>query len=332
MFSAGDRAAPILRQGLRIAVVEIGSRAVRFLVADVVDDRVYPSGISRKRPISLGKFVGANSEDIASVARQLKQAIAVFRNEARRNGAERFACFGTEALRKLQEKYPDVVSEIDSDLRVLSSAEEAECSFVAGVKDGNVEAPGGLQYVVIDMGSGSIEVIAGRIRQSVPTITDHVSCALGSRRISRQLQDADHDLEAFDSWLEEKLDEVEIPKPGVGAKTILLGSVPTKAVWLQVRPSPFDKYKPQLVGGASIERDAADKLAREILTTWRKDAAMARRFMDSTIKDDSEINLVVSGLRLLNKILIRQQRRNCVVSSRGTLLGFCEKYLSQTML
>ncbi len=156
------------------------------------------------------------------------------------------------------------------------------------VTDGDVAAPGGLQYVVIDMGSGSIEVIAGRIRQSVPTITDHVSCALGSRRISKQLQDADHDLEAFDSWLEEKLDEVEIPKPGVGAKTILLGSVPTKAVWLQVRPSPFDKYNPQLVGGASIERDAADKLAREILTTWRKDAAMARKFMDSTIKDDSE--------------------------------------------
>jgi exopolyphosphatase/pppGpp-phosphohydrolase len=225
----------------------------------------------------------------------------------------------------LQEKYPDVVSEIDSDLRVLSSAEEAECSFIAGVAYGAVEAPGGLQYVVIDMGSGSIEVIAGRIRQSVPTITDHVSCALGSRRISKQLQDADHNPEAFDSWLEERLDEVEIPKPGVGAKTILLGSVPTKAVWLQVRPSPFDNYDPQLVGGASIERDAADKLGREILIAWRKDAATARKFVDPKIKDDSEIDLLVSGLRLLNKILVRQQRRNCVVSSRGTLLGFAFK-------
>jgi exopolyphosphatase/pppGpp-phosphohydrolase len=124
MINAGDRASPILGQGLRVAVVEIGSRAVRFLVAEVVDDRVYPTGVSRKRPISLGKFVDANFEDVISVARQLKQAIAVFRNEARRNGAERFGCFGTEALRKLQEKYPDVVSEIDSDLRVLSSAEE----------------------------------------------------------------------------------------------------------------------------------------------------------------------------------------------------------------
>lgn len=315
---------------MRVAVVEIGTRAVRYLVADVTEDLITPIR-TRSRSISLGRYLEAGANELAGVIRQLKDAIREFRDEAEQTGAERFLCFGTAALRKLRDRYPRVASEIAPDLRVLSPSEEAECSFVAGVTDGDVEARSGLQYVVIDMGGGSVEVIAGRIKQSIPTITDHVSFALGSDRLSKQLRNTQHDMAAFDVWLDGELNRVPMPTPGVGAKTILMGSVPTKVGWLQVRPSPSDIYNPKLVGGATIERDAAEKIEVDLLQTWRRDPQSARRFVDPRSKDDSEIDLVVGGLHLLGKILTRQQRRNCVVSARGTRFGLAFKFANDQL-
>lgn len=309
---------------MRVAVVEIGSRAVRLLIADVAGGRVEPIRAS-SRSVALSKILGASEVEMTQVLRQLKVVVAGLREEASRNRVDVFKAFGTAALRRLKRAVPKEVEALDESLVVLNPEEEAECSFVAAVTDPGVEATRNGPYVVVDMGAGSIEVVSGRLRDGSPIVKENVSCLLGSERISGELVAAAYDLKKYDVWLDGELAKEDIFKRVIGADTVLLGSLPTKVAWLHVRPSERDIYNPKLVGGARLDRDKMRALAEEILRRRLQSANDARRFVDPRNNDDAELNLVVSGLILLEKILIIQQRKNCRVSSRGTRFGFAYK-------
>ena len=310
---------------MRVGVVEIGSRAIRLLIADVKGAQLDPVR-SGSRSVALSKCLSGNISDIRAVLRQVQQAVLEFKEDSRRHRVDEFRCFGTAALRRLSEEYPAEVRSIDDALQVLIPGEEALCSFTAAATDPAVELKPNGSVFVLDMGAGSVEVIKGRVRAGSPIVKDisedHVSCPLGSERLSRQLIAMDHRLGAFDTWLDAELDKIAIFKKVIGADTVLLGSVPTKAAWLQVRSSVTEVYNPKLVAGAKFDREQARHLAEEIVDKWRKDPTQARRFVDPRFKDDLELNLVVSGLILLERILKLQERKNCRVSSRGTRFGF----------
>lgn len=159
--------------------MDIGSNTTRLLVADagrracrpVGQERVFTrlgSVIARDGVLPLGK--------VAEVAELAGEQVA----RARALGARRIAVIGTAALRQAAngaELNAAVTRTCGVGLRILAPGEEARLAFAGAT----LAVSGGPEpLVVIDVGGGSTEVVAGRVGATGPLVESVCSLPIGS--------------------------------------------------------------------------------------------------------------------------------------------------------
>ncbi len=187
----------------------------------------------------------------------------------------------------------------------------------------------GRPYVVIDIGNGSIEIVAGWLKQGRPHVIEKLSLPLGIQELVPKFVELGFKLAPFNAWLNEKLGGVQIPQPNFAAKSILLGSAPTKAAWIQKRGPRLDAvYNPRIVSGATLSRKDIQRLIANVSEAWAKSREAARNYVDFRIKDDSEVFMLICGMALVDAILQKQGRANCVVSAQGVRFGYLYQMLA----
>jgi exopolyphosphatase / guanosine-5'-triphosphate,3'-diphosphate pyrophosphatase len=143
-----------------VAVIDIGTNTTRLLVAEVEDGEVVE--LERRTIITrLGQDVDATGKLADEAMDRVAEAIAGYREVIDRVGADKVIAVATSAMRDSQNgpDFHDYLEErFGVDARTISGDEEARLTFL-GATAGRT---GDRQTVVIDIGGGSTEYVAGR--------------------------------------------------------------------------------------------------------------------------------------------------------------------------
>jgi exopolyphosphatase/guanosine-5'-triphosphate,3'-diphosphate pyrophosphatase len=143
-----------------VAVVDIGTNTTRLLVAEVEDGRVVE--LERRTLITrLGQGVDATGRLAQEAMDRVAEAIAVYREVIDRLGAERVVALATSAMRDAENgpEFRDYLKQrFGIDAQTISGDEEARLTFLGATSNRNDDD----ETVVIDIGGGSTEYVAGR--------------------------------------------------------------------------------------------------------------------------------------------------------------------------
>ena len=177
---------------MRVAAVDTGTNSTRLLVADVDGDDV-DTLVRRAVVTRLGEGVDANRRLNPEAVARVHAVLADYAAEIQALGAERTLAVGTSSLRDAADGIDflrDLETRFGWKTRLLSGEDEAELTR-RGV--GAVDE----RTLVLDVGGGSTELIAGVFRQSLdvgsvrlterflhtdPPTTDELEAAAGYTR------------------------------------------------------------------------------------------------------------------------------------------------------
>jgi exopolyphosphatase/guanosine-5'-triphosphate,3'-diphosphate pyrophosphatase len=146
----------------RVVAVDLGTNSTRLLVADVEDGRV-DALVRRTTVTRLGEGVDASRRLLPAAIDRVHAALREYRRELDELGATRSLAVATSAVRDAAngaELLRGIELAFDLPTRLLSGDEEAELTRrgVGAVDEGTL---------VVDVGGGSTELIAGSFRQSI---------------------------------------------------------------------------------------------------------------------------------------------------------------------
>ena len=164
----------------RIAVADLGTNSTRLLIAEVAADGTLSELERRTTVTRLGEGVDASGRLGEAAMERVHSALAEYRELAERHGVTRSLAVATSAVRDADNgrRFVEDVRERDGfDLRVITGDDEARLTFLGATAER--PAGGGKTTLVIDIGGGSTEYVAG---EPGATPSFHVSTRLGSVR------------------------------------------------------------------------------------------------------------------------------------------------------
>jgi exopolyphosphatase/guanosine-5'-triphosphate,3'-diphosphate pyrophosphatase len=190
----------------RVAAVDLGTNSTRLLVADVEDGRVEEVGRGL-RITRLGEGVDARHRLLPVPVARVRNALADFRQELERLGAERTLAVATSAVRDA-ENGEAFLGEVEWSYgfttRLLSGHDEALMTF-RGVTAGRAIDP---DTVIVDVGGGSTELVLG----GPGGVSFHTSLDLGCVRLTERFGD---DLETCAAYVRSELPDIA-PRSAIG--------------------------------------------------------------------------------------------------------------------
>jgi len=146
---------------LRYAAIDIGSNAVRLLIADIIENN---GSISFKKntlirvPLRLGDDAFINQHISDKKATDLIKSMQAFRNLMDVYKVKDYLAYATSAMREAKNG-EDVVkivkAEADIDLEIIHGSKEAKIIYASHIED-NIDK--NKNYLYIDVGGGSTEL------------------------------------------------------------------------------------------------------------------------------------------------------------------------------
>lgn len=312
---------------VRVGVAEIGSRAVRFLIADV------STAIGLKplfaHSIKTDLIAGIQSGEIHETLISIERELSVFRQRASDLGVRRLAIIGTEAVRQLGARKDTRSLAILKEVEVLDERGEAYCSFVAAARGLPLPPSTTKDLLVIDQGAGSIEVAIGRAEPSIG-MTDSVSLKLGGDRLLRQFETNGRDLKKLAAWMRPQIKLLSL-NIGADPRTIIQGSAATSFAWRLVPREKKQKYRPALVHGRRVSRQELQTSLLELVGLPVSQWSPWRRSVDPNNPDSDQLERTLTGLVALSVLLTHLRIREFTVSADGTRHGMAWKLAADTV-
>jgi exopolyphosphatase/pppGpp-phosphohydrolase len=309
-----------MNETFRVGVVELGSRAVRLLVADIVPRVELKIVASDGRNCGMAAALQDTLEARHETLREISRVATAFQDRCGQAKAERICMFGTEALRRASaENLSDLRRSLPK-LVALTPELEARCSlFAAGY--GLVATRKAGEMLVIDQGAGSMELAAGRIVDGKIGLVSSVSHPLGAQPLLAQLRSFGGDFAKLQNALLAQSSTWTLPN-GIGkTQPLVQGSVATKLAWLCVRKAPTDRYDPRLVQGVNVTNKTIDTL----ITKAKQDPNLVRRVIDTRDSGSDEFEGFISSLIAVRIMLGRLGADSFSASSYGTRFGVAWK-------
>jgi exopolyphosphatase/guanosine-5'-triphosphate,3'-diphosphate pyrophosphatase len=308
---------------IRVAVIEVGSRSVRLLVADLSLHEGLRAVVTRAAQTHLIATSEESRVDSQSALRTTLDQISQFREEATKAKAEKIVIFGTEAARRLLSSSESTGLSLISEIKVLDEAEEARCSLIAAVKGLEGQLKRDSEVLIIDQGGGSVELASGRPGPPVE-MAGFTSLSLGSDKLLGVFREKKLNVKAFRTWVEDAIRLASLPSSEPGT-VIALGSLATKCVWLTVRKDSRDNYDPRRVQGQRMSASALENMARYVERFPPSQWGPVRASVDPRNPNSDEFERVVTGSIVLSALLRRYQKDDFIVSASGTRFGMAWK-------
>ena len=297
---------------MRVAVIEIGSRSVRLLVADVEGRRVN-SVLGRTEDLDLMQWAAGGRVTHAMGA--LTDILQAFRSRASTTGAMRVFVYGTEAVRRITADFGRGGLER---VHILDPAEEARSSLTAAALQLSGASPMA-DLCAIDHGNGSLEVAFGDATSQV-TMSAYASVPLGSEPLLARLAQLDSNLGAFRSWAHAVVDGIELPASRP-QRVVIQGSVATKCAWLTVRRNHDERYEPRRVDGRVMERHGLAKLWTLVASKPPTEWAALSRIVNPRDPPTDQIQRLATGCIVLERLLQRLDADAFTVGAYGARYG-----------
>jgi exopolyphosphatase/guanosine-5'-triphosphate,3'-diphosphate pyrophosphatase len=192
---------------LKVASVDMGSNAIRFVAAEFSSDVEYSVLASQRRAVRLGHSVFLSGRLDQQAMDAAVEALVDFRSEMEKLGTKRYRAVATSAVRESKngrEFIARVGSETGLKLEVIGGSEEARLVHNAVAR---VVPLGNRRWLLVDLGGGSVEV----------SLVDQQGCywseshTMGSVRLLEELTDAGADPGRFRRVLAEYVSVLRVP-------------------------------------------------------------------------------------------------------------------------
>jgi exopolyphosphatase / guanosine-5'-triphosphate,3'-diphosphate pyrophosphatase len=169
----------------RVGVVDLGTNSTRLLVADVTDGRV--DELERRLTITrLGEGVDARRQLLPTAIARVRNVLGGYRRTIEALGAVRTLAIGTSAVRDAENGEAflgEIEWSYDFETRLLTGREEALLNMRGVASDRRLDEA----TLVVDVGGGSTEVIAG----GPDGVAFHDSLDLGCVRLTERFLASD---------------------------------------------------------------------------------------------------------------------------------------------
>ncbi len=193
----------------RIAGIDAGSNAIRFVVADFDGPVSHRVVRKRREPIRLGHRVFTRGILDDGAMDDAVRAFRSFRGEMDALGVERMRAVATSATREAENREPFLArirAEAGIELEPISGAEEARLILLA-VRT-RVDLSRG-RWILVDLGGGSVEVSL----VSDSGILWSESYRIGTVRLLETLAEARGCHDSLRAWVRRQLSGLTIPSP-----------------------------------------------------------------------------------------------------------------------
>jgi exopolyphosphatase/guanosine-5'-triphosphate,3'-diphosphate pyrophosphatase len=197
---------------LRVACVDMGSNAIRFLAADFANEHGYEPLRSERVPVRLGHAVFLSGRLDQGAMDAALQALHRFREMMEELDVEHYRAVATSAVREAkngEEFVGRVHDETGIVLEPISGSEEARLVHLAVA---NAVPLGRRRWLLADLGGGSVEV---SLVDQYGTFWSE-SHTLGSVRLLEELTESASDPGRFRRLIEEYISVLRVP-PAVAA-------------------------------------------------------------------------------------------------------------------
>jgi exopolyphosphatase/guanosine-5'-triphosphate,3'-diphosphate pyrophosphatase len=169
----------------RVASIDCGTNSIRLLVADLPPDGGGDlTDIDRRMEIvRLGQGVDRTGRLAPEAIERTRVALVRYADRIRELGAERVRMVATSATRDAANaaEFQDMVrATLGVQSEVITGRQEAELSFTGAVRGLPLERPVG-RYLVVDIGGGSTEFVAG-----TSTVESAISVDIGCVRMTER--------------------------------------------------------------------------------------------------------------------------------------------------
>ena len=247
---------------MRVAVVDIGTNTTRLLVADVEDGRVHE--LDRRTKVTrLGEGVDATGRLADHAIARVADRLGDYKAEIDELQPERTIALATSATRDAEngDEFRQMLRDrFDLDARIIPGEEEARLTFLGATA---ARPPGEGPVVVIDIGGGSTEYVAGMTGDS-PTF--RVSTQAGSvRQTERHLHEdppSDEDLATLRAAVRSIIGDAIPPEVRESIEAAI--AVAGTATSLAAIDQQLDPYDPAKVDGYKLMQETTERLLAEL--------------------------------------------------------------------
>lgn len=296
---------------MTIALIEIGSRAARLLVACADKEaglKVLSTGVEP-----------CPAPGERQIAPKLGAIVAKFVAASEKYGVTETIIFGTESLRRLDpEQLVAVRNEIPT-LRILSPAEEASACHASACL---VAHATGLQPTVVlsgDIGSGSFELSAGYYEQP-----GQVGWCLNTGLGSLSTQDifVKGGRAAIAQALGSELRSNPFPSDEIEDGLLFFsGSAATKLAWLMYRTEMDDKvglaYNPRAVQGKVILKDELVNWLTAVDVGRSKNRMDVAKLVSPENPKGPEVEILLAGMQIILTTMNETLQTRFLVNAYG---------------
>lgn len=302
---------------MRLATIDIGTNTAQLLVAEVNEDEEGPK-LKRlhvgERFVRLGEGVDANGHINTDAQRRLLHAIQEHVDTARSYNAEEITAVGTSALRDAANRRAvciRVAREGGIPIETLSGEEEALWSFAAA------RAPFADQSepcLVVDIGGGSLELVAGTLDPSAEhpkeAVRGRTSLDLGCVRLTERFFSSHPPAASTVQQLTEHIDGALAPLTlPVGSDAMTIGTAGTATALALVNDGPTSTWDPLDGNGFTLPAATVREWCERLCTLSLDDI---RALHPAAMEGRADVFPV--GVLLLDRVLQRYDRAACVVS------------------
>lgn len=300
----------------RVGVVEIGSRAIRLLVADVSKDKHLTVIATDWRETQLMTAVRLGEYVLRRKIKEVESIVNDFLKRCHALEAYDIKVFGTKAMRTMPSKYVDDIRSRIRDIEILDAKSEAFYSLVAAIKGLPAVVSLG-DVLVIDQGAGSTELILGRLSGKKVKLIQYKSYGLGTQVIVELFKDTKGNIRRFRDMLEHKINRYKLMIVPQTSPTVVLGSPATKLAWIKVNGTRHGRYSPSKVHGELIATQVVDNLVKVAINS----ADQLRQIVEPDDSRNDEFETILTGLITLSILLHKLGKTEFVVSGWGTRYG-----------
>ncbi|MGD0650910.1 MAG: hypothetical protein ABSA97_07200 [Verrucomicrobiia bacterium] len=300
----------------RAGIVEIGSRAIRLLVAEISPAGRLAIVTSNWRETGLAMAQSVGGIALDKKVDEVSEVVNAFLEEGRTHQPNRMCIFATEAVRRMSNEHVATLRERIPGLEIIDRKTEACCSLLGAITPFETPTPTDESFV-IDQGAGSMELAVGRILISGVELSAYKSYRLGTQELIEDLNESQKDFENFSLKLHNKVKKLKLVEVAPNLCPIVLGSAATKMAWIRVRRNPTDRYEPGKVHDQIIDLQSIDKLAKLAVG----DSETVRRIIDPLNPKSLEFETVMTGLIAISVFLKQLGKSEFRVSAYGPRFG-----------
>ncbi len=294
----------------RVAAIDCGTNSVRLLIADITGDRLVDVD-RRMEIVRLGEGVDRTGRLSPAAIERTRAALADYAKEIAEAGVASTRMVATSATRdasNADDFHAMVLATLGIAPEVVSGDEEARLSFDGAVRGLDADPP----YLVVDIGGGSTEFVAGS-----DSVERAISVDIGCVRLTeRHLHDdppTAAQIAATEHDIVGAVDRALAQVGGAVSRTLvgLAGSVTTvTAIALGL-----DTYRPERIHHARVTRGEVTKVTSDLLAATRQER------LAIPVMHPGRADVIGAGALILRVIMERAGAEAVIASEHDILDG-----------